>query len=594
MAQPPPWGPPAPEWPTARSARPPSRWPATVVITLVSVVLLIAGAAVGRPDDGRSTSAAMNFVPPSGTRVVLQGSDGNDEVDEYFVTRGLPAATSGPAAMGLAATDFDQFQTTSWLRLSVLIADRSGRTVERQTQLYAALPSGLELRVAASPNRFLVFQSGVLMLPSNVRDGQAWSVAGTVAVGAGSTVESQQPFTAGLRASAAPGGCFTVDLDLSIGGGSSPSRSTNSSTWCPGQGVVAAKDDTRTLTRVTRAPIWQQAGRVAVSNPRPDPTSSGALTGRDMTGASPMALGPRVAPVVLPGPVLVYPANLNDDLIARGWDDGKVDARWSVHPGGKITTLSSLGRIVLATTSQRRIVAYGSFGEFLWQQELPDTAEAQPVRMGDLIVVASVDGSISAFRPETGELVWLHRTPNEIRQPLVVSDTGVVAVDQAGNLLSIAPDGTRLGGFDTEPPESFTVGGGVAVVSSRNDSIVRAYRLDGGAIVWRTRVIGAKETARSIGSLAIFRQSDLLVALRLADGATAWTLPIRSTALARLGETLLASDRTHLHRIGASGTITASWPTGVADLDTGVTAIDVSTADTFLFNADVAARWEPR
>ncbi|MEZ5128646.1 MAG: PQQ-binding-like beta-propeller repeat protein [Micropruina glycogenica] len=596
-------GGPPPQWAAPHRVPPPQppagpsrpirehRLPATILLIVTTLALFAASAVVGRPDDGRSRSPVMAYLPPSGTRVVLQTSDGKDEVDEYYTTVGMAFSQSGPSALGYGIESVEEAQTTTWLRVFVTIADAAGTEAERQTQLYAVKPTGLELRVAAWPDRFLMFKPGLLMLPAGVQPGHTWSVAGTAGLGSGAAVTLESPMSASFSATAAGDGCVVVAGDLSVGSGTAAVRSRSSMTWCQGRGAVAGSDSTRTVTAVQRPPVWGSAFQPSERGPLPDPVAGGRLEGRDMTGLPPMALAAGLPPVVLPGRVLVYPNQLNGDLVARGWDDGMVDARWAAQPGGSITGLLAIDRIVVATTSERRVVAYGDQGQYLWQATLPDAAEADPVRFGRLVVVGGLDGTVSAYDAATGTLAWRTHTPNEIRQPPVVTDSGVTVLDQAGNLLTLAADGSTLASFSTEPPESFTVRDGLVVVAGRTDGVVRAYRLPDGSIAWRTPVLGARNSLTPVGGVIVVQQNDNLRALRTTDGTDAWSKSLRPTALAALGDSLVVSDVSSVYRLGADGSTLATWPTDATNLDESFTGLDVGTSDLFLLHNNQAYLW---
>ena len=566
---------------------------ATILIVAVVLGLMTAAAVTGRVPDGRDASAAMAYVPASGTRVLLQGSDGIDEVDEYYTTVGISVTQSGPQAIGYAAQGYQEFSSTTWVRISTLIANAEGTVSDRNTQVYAALASGLELRVAVWPDRFLSFSPGLPVLPAGVRDGQTWTAAGTATIGTGSTPSGRLPYVADFRAAAGEVGCTVISSTLTLVG---PDQTTltSSTTWCTGRGMTAGSDESRTLAAVQRAPIWQRLGRAT-----PGPTSTigpaGNPTRVDLNGLPPMAITPRLPPVVLPGSVLVYANNVGGDLVARGWSDGKSDARWAAHPGGSITALLAIGRVVVAATTQRTLVAYGDQGEFLWQAAISDASQVpltSLVRLDALVVVATLDGRVRAFDAETGTPSWEQRTPNEVRLPMQVTDAGVTVLDQAGNLRTYAADGALLHELSVEPPESYAVAGSVAIVASRMDGVVRATRLADGSLAWRTPLAGARNEIRPVGDVAVIRQVDSLVAVRIGDGTLAWTRALRATTTAVRGTTLLVTDRTTLHQLDPAGTTLGSWPTQEADLDSGTAlGIDQTTPELFLFYGAVGYRW---
>lgn len=309
-----------------------------------------------------------------------------------------------------------------------------------------------------------------------------------------------------------------------------------------------------------------------------------------------MAITPRVAPVVLPGPVVVYANNIGADLVARGWSDGVTDARWAAHPGGSITALLAIGRVVIAATTERALVAYGAQGEFLWQASLSDASEVpltSLVQLGTLVVVASLDGRVRAFDAETGALAWEQRLPNEVRLPMQVGAAGVTVLDQAGNLRTFGADGAVLHELEADPPESYGIVGDLVVVASRMDAIVRGYRISDGSLAWRTPVAGARNAIDAVGDVAVIRQSDNLLALRATDGGIAWSTPMRATTSAVRGATLLVADRTTLHQLDATGRSLGSWPTQEADLDnSSALGIIQTSTDVFLLYGSVAYRWE--
>lgn len=564
---------------------------ATVLVIAVIAALMTAAAVTGRPTEAREASAATWYLPASGARVVVEHSAGGDQVDEYLVGPGLGALQSGPSTLGYAATENDEFQRTTWVRISSLTADADVQVKERGTQLFAALATGLELRVATWPDRFLAFRPGMLMLPSGVRDGQEWSVAGTAYGGTPTTLDDQSPYSAEFRASAAGDGCVAVTGTIRLGGGTDPASSSSTTTWCAGRGITATTLGDDTASAVNRWPVW--SGRTPIADPVPlTITARGGLERRDLTGLPPMALSPRVAPVVLPGELVVFANNIGGDLVARGWDDGQVDARWAAHPGGAITGLLAVDRVVLAATAERRLVAYGSEGEFLWQADLPDATGAPPVRLSNLAVVTTLDGGVSAYDAATGALVWRHQVPNEIRQPPSVSGDVVTVMDQAGNLRSYRADGAEVHSLELDQPESFTVAAGLAVVASRTDGFVRGYRLDDGSLAWRTSVPGARNSIHALADVVVVRQGEGLLALHSGDGTRAWEVGLRPTTIAAVGDQLLVSDRTNLLLFDATGAQRASWPTQESDLDSGTqTFLTTDAGLAMLSYGSVGYRW---
>lgn len=563
---------------------------AAVGVVLVVLAVVAAAATSGRPILAHEASAAMAYLPASGSRVVLQNSDGTDTVAEYFSTFGAQVWQSGPAAFGHGA-DFDELSTSTWVRITEVGADAAGRARTRRTRLLAARPTGLELRVDVQDAGFAAFEPGLPILPAGVRDGQQWTAAGVATIGSGRTSSGRQPYAATFNVRAIDGGCIAISGEVTVGRDAAPRR--ESTTWCPGRGAVATERDGRMGTAVTRAPRWQSLGRVVADDP-PDLSGPWSFTRRELQVA-PLVLHASIRPAVLPGPVVVYVNTPGGDLVARGWSDGETDARWSAHPGGQVTSVEAIGRVIVAVTTERTAAAYGHQGEFLWQATLGDVSAVPIVRFGGLAVVAGLDGTVTAFDAETGRVAWMARTPTEIRRPMVVDGNTLTVLDQAGNLLGIGPDGTVLHEFETVAPEVFAVADGIAVVASRGDSYVRGYRLADGEQLWRVHLSGSRRSIDAVGGTVVIGRTDSLVGLRVADGVQAWTKPIAPARVGVQGDRLIVADRTTLRLLDAAGTELGAFQTQEQDLSYGAGAFLVGgSGELFCFFGRFTYRKEGR
>ncbi|MFT3969988.1 MAG: PQQ-binding-like beta-propeller repeat protein [Micropruina sp.] len=556
----------------------------------VVVGVVVAAATSGRPVSAMDASTAMRYLPTDG-RVLLENSDGTDTVTEYYSAYGMPIWQSGPAAMGVGGT-LDEVRSNTWVRISELTADSRGKVEVRHTRLLAARPSGLELRTIMTDAGFLNFTPEIPILPAGVRDGQQWSAAGTVMVGSGYTPAGKQPYSATLRAATVrDGGCVAISSEVTLGSADTPIRDVN--TWCPGRGIVATQSDDRSGMAVTRPPRWQSLSRVSTDT-RPVLNRGWNFTRRDLN-IPPLALYASVSPVVLPGPVIVYVNTPGGDLVARGWSDTGTDPRWHARPGGEVTSTLAIGKIVVAATTERTVVGYGDQGEFLWQSPLSDASAVPIQRFGDLAVVAALDGTITAFDAETGRIAWTGQTPTEIRQPMVVARDTLTVLDQSGNLVAFAPDGTVRHEFATVGAEAFTVAGDVAVVASSTDSYVRGYRLADGEQLWRTQLNGIRRSLSAIGDTVVVGRPGDLTALRTADGGHVWAKPIDPIRVAVEGDRLLVADRTTLRLLDAAATELGSYTTSEKDLSFGAgPLLSMEAGELFWFFGSVAYRWEAR
>ena len=563
---------------------------AAVGVVLVVLAVVAAAATSGRPVLAHEASAAMAYLPASGSRVVLQNSDGTDTVAEYFSTFGAQVWQSGPAAFGHGA-DFDELSTSTWVRITEVGADAAGRARTRRTRLLAARATGLELRVDVQDAGFAAFEPGLPILPAGVRDGQQWTAAGVATIGSGRTSSGRQPYAATFNARSIDGGCIAIGGEVTVGRDAAPRR--ESTTWCPGRGAVATERDGRMGTAVTRAPRWQSLGRVVADDP-PDLSGAWSFTRRELQVA-PLVLHASIRPAVLPGPVVVYVNTPGGDLVARGWSDGETDARWSAHPGGQVTSVEAIGRVIVAVTTERTAAAYGDQGEFLWQAALDDVSAVPIVRFGDLAVVAGLDGAVTAFQAETGTVAWRAQLPTEIRRPMVTDGTTLSVLDQTGNLLTLDAEGRTVHEFETVPPEAFTVADDVGVVASRGDSYIRGYRLADGEQLWRIQQSGVKRSMDAFGTTVVVGTMDSLFSLRATDGARVWTKALTPVQVAVQGDRLLVADRTTLRLLDGNAAELGAYVTQEEDLSFGAgTFLVAGTGELFCFFGQAAYRRESR
>lgn len=564
---------------------------AAVLCLAVIAGLLVSAAVVGRPDDGRSASAAMAYVPASGSRLVLAGSDGSvpDQVDEWTTLVGLAALSSGPGAFLYASGDrgLEEIQANTWVRWSS-DTGAPGRPVTRTGRLLAALPDGLELRVVSSTSGFAAFSPGILALPADP-DQKSWTSTGTVSRGSGGIqLTDVQPYVAELSSRPAGDGCVAVTSRIVVG---QEPAAVATDTWCRGRGVTATDEAGQVRAAVERTPSWTGGGPVTM----PAPAALGGswrFERRNLHGVRPLTY--RVRPAVLPGGLVVYENQSPGDLVARDWAAAEdADPRWVAHPGGTINSVVAVGPVVIATTTLRRVVAFGADGQYLWQVTLSDVSTVPMVALGSLVVVASLDGSLTAIDVATGTVAWQRSLPNEIRLPPVVDAGGVTVLDQAGNVCGFGADGTLRWQFKVSPPESFTVTGDAVVVASRSDRYVRSHRLPDGTLAWRTPVAGTRTALLPAGERVVVRTFDTLLALSGTSGAADWALDQRVTDAVVHDGQLLVTDRTALRRYDFAGRELGSFPTAESDLSSSPGAMITPTADgLYLFYNAYAYRQE--
>ena len=88
---------------------------------------------------------------------------------------------------------------------------------------------------------------------------------------------------------------------------------------------------------------------------------------------------PSSVPPVLTAAGLVIRATSSNDLVAfTPKTPTQWVALWRMHPGGTVLSAAAFGDVVVATTSQRQVVAYSAAGVRLWQHDLDELAFRPP------------------------------------------------------------------------------------------------------------------------------------------------------------------------------------------------------------------------
>ena len=148
-------------------------------------------------------------------------------------------------------------------------------------------------------------------------------------------------------------------------------------TWCPGQGIVAESQSFADV-RITTSRIEAPAPGAPTTTNTPIHWSSpqrwtagqfGTMSINPTFGEDPMVSTPaNVTPVRTESGLVIRATYGQGDLVATtpktltDWT-----SVWRAHPGGSILTLTAFGNVIIATTSNRQVVAYSDVGIRLWQ-----------------------------------------------------------------------------------------------------------------------------------------------------------------------------------------------------------------------------------
>ena len=332
------------------------------------------------PADGRATyqqrtttvggeTASSTFVQESAIQTGLQVLGGLDWT--------LGVKVSG--VVGSDQVDRMRFWRTTSSEIGNLGSSQQNVRVYR-------IDGAVELIAESDQGGADVYSPALVELPAEVAPGDAWSGEGKV---------GSRGYRSDFRAAAAEPGCLRVSgtvVETTATGQPGTSREVQK-TWCERRAVV--------LEEIDRGEVSVRID--TVSGPAADPTlrtvgepwawSDPALWRRrdfDLMsadaslGSGPMAGTPSQMPPVLTASGLIIRPTSGDDLVAT--TPKTVDrwtSLWRMHPGGTILSVAAFGDVVLATTSQRELVAYSDAGIRLWSRPLDDVAFWAPVRVDD-------------------------------------------------------------------------------------------------------------------------------------------------------------------------------------------------------------------
>jgi hypothetical protein len=289
----------------------------------------------------------------------------------------------------------------------------------------------------STPSEGYVYSPALVLLPADVRAGSQWSGAGS----AGDTLD----YRSELRAEAGSSGCLSVTGEVRYLSkeGQLGRVVTLSQTWCRRQGIVAESQsfaDVRTTTSridppepsiqsTTNAPIvWSAPQRWTTR-------SMTTISINPTFGEGPMVGSPSaVTPVRTESELMIQATVGRGDLVAT---TPKTPTEWTsiwrTHPGGTVLSLSAFGNVIIATTSNRQMVAYSDIGVRLWQLSLDDLAPTSPLRISDReAVLVDLSGEIRTFDLSTGTVLWQHNVGLDVNVSPAVGAGLVVIMDRGG------------------------------------------------------------------------------------------------------------------------------------------------------------------
>ena len=538
---------------------------------LVVVAGLLLAGSHGVKGAGARTSSALSMV----------GGDGYtawyvDDLTRSSIASGTWArshgaydlASSGPEALGWWAVLTTLDSATVDLARFSWAAGGTAEAAARGDEVYSLANSEVRLEVSTGGQVPSIFKGGLLLLPADVHAGSTWESAGTVVPLADGKLGGALPYTSRGTATTpqdaalAAAGC----LDVTTVDATNGSDGTTSRTWCPGRGMVRFHIGARGYAvaapaamsyPITTAPFeWLRLSGAA--------TRTTSLVSR----GSLLTVSYVSRPGLLADGVLVAALKGDNDVVAIDPAATATADRtvWRAHPGGIILSCVTLGEVTVATTSERRVVAYGPTGVALWIHSVPDSVNQPAIAFGNRIVVASVDGTVSALDPATGREVWRTKMPSELAlQPSASGDTMVV-IDENGTTSAFGRDGHELWSSTEFPASAYAIVGGVVVVGERAAATVRGYDLTTGNKLWRWWVSDLVRSFVDLDGVVLAYTDSGAKGLDPATGTALWSVSQRALDLIVVGDRAVLATAHDLVVLGRDGAETARVSHGLTGL----------------------------
>lgn len=574
------------------------------------------------PDPLGGTSA--RFVPPEGHRSVSVASDGVETVTEHSRSIGVEGAFAAPTVV--SATVLDMLGETAVRQAQWWRATRVSAAGERFTDLHRLSTEGILQSAGWGGELGFVFEPELLLLPADAQPGDSWRSSGSaLADGALTyTAESTAFEAAGPYGDVAgveiplTGGCLGVDSTVRIASAEQDFATVlvESTIWCPGRGAVWSSGS------VDDAPIGQAEVRPSALDSVA--ASPAAITGWADAAARAADLGAgrtltltttdpffgdstvngqfAAVPVATPDGRLVTANERGDDVQVWRLDGASAVLDWLGHPGGAIITVGSVGDLVVATTAQRRVVAYDTIGRRLWSWAADELVLAAPRPLvispsePPAVLVAARSGTITALDAVTGEPRWSTSIAADTRAPLAIADGLVLVADERERLTALdASTGAVLWQQEVGlVDEVVAAAGESAVVVMLDTAQVVGLELADGDERWRVSMPGLARGLAVSDAAVIALTDERALAVRLIDGLERWRAA-GGSALVGEGEAvaIVRGDTVQL-RSAADGAVLAERPVEISSVSASQAALAVGDA-IVLFDTDgLLQRWELR
>ena len=515
------YSPVSPDWRPPQDPRP--SWLPFLVIGLVACLIAGGFYVADRFGERPFSHAAQAFVPADGAVRYSRRESGSNApegvaqlVTESARFTGAAQLTALDFTFGskvLGSLEYDDLPGTPFWRTTT--TELGHPTSSQQLVRVYRADAAVELVGESGPEVAYVYRPALVELPADAAPGRTWTGAGS----AGDTLGYRSEF----RAAAGDRGCLRVTGTITYTALSGQPGTTTSvdKTWCPAEGITASTtvtDDATTTVTGEAAPASEPELRsisepVAWAAPQSWRQQTFSSVSIDQNfGQQIMTGAPASVPPVLTASGLIIRGSSSQDLVAfTPKTPTQWTSLWRMHPGGTVLSLAAFGDVVVATTSERQVVAYSDAGVRLWHSDLDELAFRGPVRVNDdTIAVVDSGGTVRLLDIRSGAQRWQRDVGAEVTTAPVADPRAVIVFDGSDTATAYDPaTGTELWQRELDVDRATVVGD---TVVTHTAATLTAVALATGRSRWLQPVTGTVDALQAFdGRVVLATQLDTTI-----------------------------------------------------------------------------------
>ncbi|MBX3068044.1 MAG: PQQ-binding-like beta-propeller repeat protein [Cryobacterium sp.] len=577
----------------------------TIAVTVVCFATLASAstfAFLDRNQVEQLGGAATQYVPKDGLAQNIVDNTGAIYVVESARTNGVADILALPdkaAANLFGSLGESRIRSAQiWRQTSTPI-----KPGQQTTDLHELDSKGLSILATYGGTISFVYNPPLVELPANVAAGASWSNKGDALPNSILTYTSQskalEPSNSKLievsgLTKAQLRECIQVDssskyFDKEI---TPLIEIEQSDLWCKGKGKVAIVG-TINGTKITQGPLADASKAVSSSDvaavpinwqdPQTWAESKAAIGYTDpFYREQSLSLGMAVNPIRTSGGLVVVSSLSGDNLVALKLSQGKLERSWFAHPGGSILTISTIGDTILATTSERELVAYNQNGIRIWSKPESELVTSTPATRtgsdGATFAVASLDGTVQLIEAQTGRVIWQRKIPADVSSPPIESKEILVVSDRSGKVWAFSlKDGTERW---TNQTNLVLLGTALndSVYLAEDQGLLRAFAIKDGKREWSRQFKGNVRTVLAVNENIVVVTDEELIAVDANTGQVKWRNPGAQSAISN-GSKLIAFTESKAELIDSTGKVIHEWD--IPSLATEISRFEVAGANGF-------------